>query len=153
MDLPALACTSNLHEPHQNKNHSLNVSHLLLSVINFKYICQTLSWKLLGLGHYNDTIQRSSPPSPSGLAQIDRPRFYSVKTAPVNTKKVLNNTGHYMSIEIFGLNIAPPPPFFERNIYHPCLYHIIWKIENKLYILYYFISWLLAVSSIQVPVQ
>jgi len=23
MDLPALACTSNLHEPHQNKNHSL----------------------------------------------------------------------------------------------------------------------------------
>ena len=24
MDLPALACTSNLHEPHQNKNHSLN---------------------------------------------------------------------------------------------------------------------------------
>jgi len=25
MDLPALACTSNLHEPHQNKNQSLNV--------------------------------------------------------------------------------------------------------------------------------
>jgi len=24
MDLPALACTSNLHEPHQNKNHSLS---------------------------------------------------------------------------------------------------------------------------------
>ena len=24
MDLPALACTSNLHEPHQHKNHSLN---------------------------------------------------------------------------------------------------------------------------------
>jgi len=24
MDLPALACTSNLHELHQNKNHSLN---------------------------------------------------------------------------------------------------------------------------------
>ena len=24
MDLPALACTSNLPEPHQNKNHSLN---------------------------------------------------------------------------------------------------------------------------------
>ena len=23
MDLPALACTSNLHKPHQNKNHSL----------------------------------------------------------------------------------------------------------------------------------
>jgi len=23
MDLPAVACTSNLHEPHQNKNHSL----------------------------------------------------------------------------------------------------------------------------------
>ena len=23
MDLPALACTSNLHEPHQNKNHTL----------------------------------------------------------------------------------------------------------------------------------
>jgi len=23
MDLPALACMSNLHEPHQNKNHSL----------------------------------------------------------------------------------------------------------------------------------
>ena len=25
MDLPALACTSNRHEPHQNKNHSLNM--------------------------------------------------------------------------------------------------------------------------------
>jgi len=24
MDLPALACMSNLHEPHQNKKHSLN---------------------------------------------------------------------------------------------------------------------------------
>ena len=23
IDLPALVCTSNLHEPHQNKNHSL----------------------------------------------------------------------------------------------------------------------------------
>jgi len=25
VNLPALACTSNLHEPHQNKNHFLNV--------------------------------------------------------------------------------------------------------------------------------
>jgi len=29
MDFPALACTSNLHEPHQNKNHSLNAKHHL----------------------------------------------------------------------------------------------------------------------------
>jgi len=29
MDLPALACTSNLHEPHQNKNHSLNIQNLI----------------------------------------------------------------------------------------------------------------------------
>jgi len=28
MELPALACTSNLHEPHQNKNHSLSVPKL-----------------------------------------------------------------------------------------------------------------------------
>ena len=26
IDLPALACTSNLHEPHQNKNHSLIIA-------------------------------------------------------------------------------------------------------------------------------
>ena len=25
MDLPALSCTFNLHDPHQNKDHSLNV--------------------------------------------------------------------------------------------------------------------------------
>ena len=25
MDMPALSCTFNLHDPHQNKDHSLNV--------------------------------------------------------------------------------------------------------------------------------
>jgi len=33
MDLPALACTSNLHEPHQNKNHSLNDFPLIMNGI------------------------------------------------------------------------------------------------------------------------
>jgi len=36
MDLPALASMSNLHEPHQNKNHSLigAVTLLVISGIN-----------------------------------------------------------------------------------------------------------------------
>ena len=34
MDLPALACKSNLHEPHQNKNHSLN--ELIFSIFTGK---------------------------------------------------------------------------------------------------------------------
>ena len=29
MDLPALTCMSNLHEPHQNMNHSLNISLII----------------------------------------------------------------------------------------------------------------------------
>ena len=33
MDLPALACTFNLHEPHQNKNHSLNEHRRFLKVM------------------------------------------------------------------------------------------------------------------------
>jgi len=39
MDLQALACTSNLHEPHQNKNHSLNEFSLLRTTLFIlKYI-------------------------------------------------------------------------------------------------------------------
>jgi len=34
MDLPALACTSNLHEPHQNKNHSL----IIYSFFKYNYL-------------------------------------------------------------------------------------------------------------------
>ena len=36
MDLPALACTSNLHEPHQNKNHSLNGHYTKTRISNYK---------------------------------------------------------------------------------------------------------------------
>ena len=52
LDLPALVCTSNLHEPHQNKNHSLNgpsVSHkkprvvLLYMYVRFTLVANRVS--------------------------------------------------------------------------------------------------------------
>jgi len=33
MDLPAFACSSNLHEPHQNKKHSLSESMRIMSLL------------------------------------------------------------------------------------------------------------------------
>ena len=38
MDLPALACKSNLHEPHQNKNHFLIQISIVLVHINQPHI-------------------------------------------------------------------------------------------------------------------
>jgi len=46
MDLPALACTSNLHEPHQNMNHSLSEPLIWLNRFQLYFVLPNLTFEL-----------------------------------------------------------------------------------------------------------
>jgi len=88
VNLPDLVCTSNLHEPHQNKNHSLNkaaeiykTDHVHMLALIFNISC--------GLGQGSDLLVILRPSYGPWLGITDLCPFSRLTLMMMNTPTVL----------------------------------------------------------------